>query len=227
MPNPGSIELPSAVVVKSAKDAAEILNIPSSDVKEATGAGFLSNATIDENLLPEDGRVKISSAIAVSEDITPGGALVVGTVTLPYNARSLGGEELEPFSERYYTVLKYFENGGWVDLKELEVVDFDITNKEVKLNAALVIIDGEPGNEPDVTYSFGSKKYGVKIVEEDGYKFLFVYDGVQNGAARDPILLKEDRPGSGPGSGGCDAGFGFGGLVLLGGAALIRRGKRR
>ena len=41
-----------------------------------------------------------------------------------------------------------------------------------------------------------------------------------------PEEIQKAANPSAPSSGGCDAGFGFAGLVLMAGAALIRRGKK-
>ena len=115
--------------------------------------------------------------------------------------------------------MKYFKNGGWVDLKKLGAVDFDVTNKEATLNSTLVIIDRSPGAEPGVAYPNGDNKYGVKIAEDGGEKFLFVYDGAKDGKASDPVTLEDqsdDGMSGGPG-GGCGAGV----MPLAGVFALI------
>ncbi|MDR1508840.1 MAG: hypothetical protein LBS53_04310 [Synergistaceae bacterium] len=124
--------------------------------------------------------------------------------------------------------MKCFEDGGWVNLSELGIVE--IGNDEALITAALIIVDGEPGDEEDVKYpAGGSGKCGVKLVESEGEKFLFIYDGKKDGIASDPITLVnfDDGPGSGSG-GGCDAGLSFGAFVLLAGMFLVsRRGKRQ
>jgi hypothetical protein len=228
LPEAPKLELATTADASAAASAGGLTNVPAS-FKSATGAGVIFNTSLaEQNKLAKEDLVKTTAAIAVSEAVTaPGGALVVGDITLPYNTKSLGGEDVAPFSASNYTVLKYFENGGSVDLKSLGVVDFDIPNNEVRLNATLVIIDGAPGSEPGVTYPIdGNRNYGVKIVTGSGGKYLFVYDGVLDGIASDPIALSNQASGNGgSGGGGCDAGFGALGLLLLAGAVGFLRRK--
>jgi hypothetical protein len=232
-PKGAEILVPDQDAVDAANAAVTSLDIPVT-VTAMRGTGVTQNTAliIDgegkpiASPIPQRNFAEISSAIAVSEDVTPGGAILVGEINLPFNETSLTVSELPSFSEEDYTVLKYFADGSYIDLKELGMVDFDTSSKEAKLNAPLVIVDGTPGNEPGVTFPDGNtnKNYGIKVVGNGTNKYLFVYDGDENGNANDPITLSnvQSPPPSSPSGGGCDAGFGIFAVFALAGLGLFK-----
>jgi hypothetical protein len=225
------VVVPDANDVNLARTSASLLENPVT-VKAMTGSGIIQNTalTIDgennpiSSPIPQQNYANISSAIAVNEPVgNPGEAILVGKISLPFNEISIAANELPSFSAGNYTVLKYFADGSYVDLKQLGVVDFDTSSKEAKLNASLVIVDGTPGAEGNVTYpSNGNKNYGVKVVGSGNERHLFVYDGNEDGKADDPITLSSAQSSSGSG-GGCDTGFGLFGVFALAGVVLLKR----
>lgn len=231
-PKAAEIVVPDDAAVASADVAASLLDT-SADVKAMTGGGVTQNTALmvdsEGNSIPSPipNFADISSAIAVSEDVTQGGAILVGKISLPFNETSIAERTLPPFSEENYTVLKHFAGGGYVDLKKLGLVDFVLSEDVAELNASLIIVDGTPGNEKDVTYpANGNKDYGVKVVVSEGDKYLFVYDGKEDKSANDPLSLKANTQNAGGpsgSSGGCAAGFGFWGVFALAGARLFKR----
>jgi hypothetical protein len=186
-----------------------------------------------------------SSAIAIKQKLdNEGDAAVLGSdIVFQVRSKSFDGYPLpDPKADETdglplnYKVLKSFEKGGSIDLlsKFRSLFSYDGDTKTVKLNATLVIIDGpytgdpeDPDDdEPGVEPAFDGSKYGVKL-SGDG-KFLFIYDGVKNGIASDPIALVADEGNNQPpaASSGCDAGLGVAGLFVAAGAALIALKKR-
>jgi hypothetical protein len=166
---------------------------------------------------------------------------------LPLLSVSLSGVDLpvvsgdNDFREKY-SVLKSFENGGTVDLMSPKfggsLVTYDEAGGTANLNATIVVIDGpapapeaEDGIERPYSADGRGNNYGVKL----SGNVLYIYDGVLNGTASDPIVLAaktaDDKPDGGDtvgtttsGSSGCSS-FPF---VLLAVIALpiLLRGKR-
>jgi hypothetical protein len=230
-PKAAEIVVPDAAAVADANTAANSLD-SSVTVVAMTGSGVTQNTALivdgdgNQKTSPIPSFANISSAIAVNEPVAQGQGLLVGGINLPFNETSLTTGDLPPFSEGNYTVLKYFSDGSYVDLKGLGVIDFDTSASEAKLNASLVIVDGKPGSESGVTYpATGNTNYGVKVVESGSNRYLFVYDGNEDGNANDPIALSSVQSTGGSG-GGCDAGFGIFGVFALAGVGLfMRRGR--
>jgi hypothetical protein len=231
-PKAAEIVFPDPAAVAAANNVAlAALDTPVT-VEAMKGSGVIQNTELISNKngtpIPQRNFARISSAIAVNEEVNSrGDAILVGKISLPFNETSLAAGDLPSFSAANYTVLKYFENGSYIDLKDLGLVDFDFSNNAAALNASLVIIDGTPGNETGVAYpANGNRNYGVKVVEPaGGGKYLFVYDGKRDGYANDPLALSRPQNLTGGGSGGgCDAaGYGLFGVLALAGAGLFRR----
>jgi hypothetical protein len=224
------VKFPTSAVVAAAEAAmAKGLTLPPASLQAATQESCISQGKIiEDKKLEAEVISKVSSAIAFEQELTEkkGGALVVGKLTLPYNDKSLSGESLPPLNAGNYKVFKHFKYGGWVNLSDLGIVD--VSGDGAKITATLIIIDGEPGNESGVTKPVGGMDCcGVKLVDSGGEKYLFIYDGYEDGVALDPIALENYSAGgeSGDGGGGCNAGIPLAGLLSLCGLALCLRKK--
>jgi hypothetical protein len=174
-----------------------------------------------------------SSAIAISQSVAEGSAVVLGTGTLPLLSKSISGlADLPPVNnfdelvEKYH-VIKGFDGGGAIDLlKEYgsKAFDYDAENQKVVLKATIVIIDSPaPAADTLIVRPFVNDIFGVKLSSDN--KYLYIYDGDKNGEAKDPIALvaktnvednQDNNKSNGGGSGGCDAGYGLLGLLLVG-----------
>jgi hypothetical protein len=172
-------------------------------------------------------RDRASAALSVNVPVNGGGALVVASgISFPLNVASLGGESLpvaKDFTEvkKLYGVYKIFDDGSTVDLLEKygdAAFSYSLYDG-VTLDATLVIVDDEAPSDSDVVVG---GVYGVKLADD----YLYIYDGQQDGNAKDPIAFaaKQSQGNSGGGNGGCNAGVaGF--TVLLG--ALVAMAKKR
>jgi hypothetical protein len=65
-------------------------------------------------------------------------------------------------------------------------------------------------------------KYGIKLVN-DGGKYRYIWDGVRNGSASDPIALTAKADQGSGGGGGCSAGFGGLAAVIIAGFFAFRK----
>jgi hypothetical protein len=194
---------------------------------EENGTGEILTGT---RAVSANGRIDAyhtSSVISVKQEVEPGGALAFShELGFALKDKSLEDVELPKPADfddlkTKYSVLKYFEEGGAIDLLAAfdEIFSFDDREERVMLNATIIIIDGPaPKNEDGLnTYYDGS--YGIKLVNagSDG-KYLYIWDGIQDGVASDPIALAMKDNSNG--GGGCNAGLGLFGLLLVGFAAL-------
>ena len=176
------------------------------------------------------------SAIAMKQEVDKGGAILLTDLEFPIRGSAFDGSPLpEPKIAanglpENYTVYKSFAKGGTIDLVRkfgTDLFEYDKETESVVMKAALVVIDGpykedgkeEPGVEPAFRGDYG---YGVKLSE--GY--LYVYDGIADGYASDPLWVGADGSGDPGGSGGYDAGLGAGAILLLAGLALFGMKKR-
>jgi hypothetical protein len=261
-PDPGAIAPPSAEQVEAVKaDLMADLGIKEDQIVAADTARIKTS----QNVFAEDDGVRTYTAAAVSliQPVSEGGAAVLGDVFLPLSGKSLADTELpvpDVFSEllRLYSVNKYFQgrdarDGGVLDLLKIYGADLFTYSKEdggVHLNATVVIVDGPaPRGDREVTSPYNNPEYGVKLSKhEGGGNYLYIFDGVKDGQANDPIALvantlsddtddssgndasgTTDTPGTGTGSsggGGCDAGYGFLLLALAGLALKLRKSSR-
>jgi hypothetical protein len=193
----------------------------------------VNTSHIDPNttIFIKDMKALTSSAIKVAQPVAEGGAAVVGKFDLPLNPESFAGTTLlvpkdkEEF-KRQYRILKYFENGGAINL--LEEFDFDDildvpdwTDPKPEFKPVLVVIDGPVPAEDKDTKRVYNDLYGVRL-SDDG-KYLYVYDGYEDDLASDPIALAAKPAASSKSGGGCDAGYGIIALLVAGLAALGRR----
>ncbi len=129
-----------------------------------------------------------------------------------------------------YHVNKYFEKGGPVDLLAeygSDLFSYD-AEKGVTMTATVVVInDVAPlkAQGDSIIRPYANENFGVKLSADK--KHLYIWDGVKNDVASDPIALqKNEGNGGGTGSSGCDAGFGIFALLAMGGAiALVSRKK--
>jgi hypothetical protein len=190
-------------------------------------------------LLVENGSVseRTSSAITMEQKLDQeGGAILLTELELPIRSRTFDDLPLpEPKIANglpeNYSVYKSFKNAGTIDLMRkfgTKLFKYDEDAKTVRMTAALVVIDGpykdDKGNEePGVEPVFkGDYPYGVKLSDDGDY--LYVYDGVKDGYASDPLWIGAD--GDAGGSGGCDAGLGAGAILALAGFVLLGIKKR-
>ena len=231
-PNP---EKPSDTDIENAVNAANSnLAEPPTEMKAAE----TTNITTGTNVTFANSEVKArtSSVIAVNQSVTEGGAVVLGTsMTLPINSQSLSGVNLPQPADfndlaGKYQVLKYFENGGSIDLLWKfgnKIFSYSPTTG-VTMHATIIVIDGPaPITDTDIYRpSFGDGKYGVKLSRDN--KYLYVYDGIIDGIAKDPIALVQveddggddggddgdNNNGGGGSSSGCNTGF-FAILTLI------------
>ena len=230
-PNP---DKPSTEDIENAASAANInlIQIPT----EFTAAET-TNITTGTKVTFGNSEVKsrTSSVIAVNQNVAEGGAVVLGTsMNLPLNSQSLSGAELPKPTDfndltDKYQVLKYFENGGSIDLLSTfggKIFSYS-TETGVTMNTTIIVIDGPvPDSEQKDVFSppFGEGKYGVKLSLNNQY--LYVYDGIRDKLASDPIALvqveddggndDDDNNNGGGGSNGCNTGlFAILGLVAV------------
>jgi hypothetical protein len=221
MPKGVKIDLPDGNAVSAAETAAQTYLYDNNVVVEAANEESLSLFTItSENTINEKFQANealVSSAIAVSQNVDKGGAVVLGKVELPLNTKSLNGTDIAKAEtlndlKGKYSVMKYFPNGDGVDL--LTHYGDDLFNFEndgmVEFKKMIIVVDNEVKSGADFT----SGKCGVKL--EGNY--LYVFDGEANKIAEDPIALQVKSSGGGS-SGGCSAGFGLLGLLLAAGLA--------
>jgi hypothetical protein len=208
-----AIKLPTEEEVEAAQEAAKKdLGDPNITVEGAKEASLSTNTDVYEI-----NKALVSSAIAVSQDIAQGGAVVLGKdMELPLNAKSLDGtniskaENLDDLKGKY-SVMKYFPNGGGVDLLARyggALFTYDKDERTVKFTKTIVVVDRPAPSGADFT----SGLCGVSLIGD----YLYVFDGTADGTAEDPITLQAKPSGSGGGSGGCNAGFGLFGLLLAG-----------
>jgi hypothetical protein len=202
-PGPGVITPPEQETVDEAK--AEIIADIGIDEEKIIAA---ETARINKNqnvFAEEDGvRVYTAAAISVNQPVSEGGAAIVGEIFLPLTGKSLSERELpvpEVFTElaKLYSVNKYFQGkdareGGTLDLLKIYGADLFSYSKEdggVHLNATVVIVDGPaPKGDSGVTSPYNNPEYGVKLAKHDeGENYLYVFDGVTDGSANDPIAL--------------------------------------
>jgi hypothetical protein len=180
-----------------------------------------------------------SSAIAISQNVAMGGAVVLGTGTLPLVSKSISGlVDLPPvngfneLSEKYH-VIKSFDGGGAIDLLAEygnRAFDYDVKNQKVILKATIVIIDGPAPvavADDGIVRPFENDIFGVRLSNDN--KYLYIYDGNKDGKATDPIALVaktnvDENKRNGGGSGGCNAGYGLFGFLLTG---LVTRKYRK
>jgi hypothetical protein len=228
MPKGVEILLPTDDEITAAGSAAkEALGDSSISVGGAKGASLSTNTEID-NL----NQAFVSSAIAIRQSVSnQGDAVVLGKVALPLNAKSLDGADIPKLEadslddlQNSFSVMKYFPNGGGVDLMELyrkigkleTLFEYDAGEKMVKFKKMIIVVDNVVPSEAD----FKSGSCGVKLVGD----YLYVFDGTKDGTAQDPIALQaQSAPSSNGGGGGCDAGFGIVGLLLAGLVTLKHR----
>jgi hypothetical protein len=234
----GYVTLPTDEDVQGTKDdsRSNLIEAPATfEAVESVNIRTGSNITFGDDISLN----WTSSAIAISQKVAEGGAVVLGTGTLPVVSKSISGlVDLPPvnnfneLTEKYH-VIKGFDGGGSVDLlKEFgsRAFDYDTENQKVVLKATIVIIDGPaPINDldPDMRRPFINDIFGVKLSKDN--KYLYIYDGNRNGVVKDPIALvaktnvdenpgndNDTNKGNGGGSGGCNAGFGIFGLLVAG-----------
>jgi hypothetical protein len=252
-PQPGAIDPPSAETVSQAQVTVNAdLGIDADKVVAADTAILKTNQSV---FAEDDGvRVYTAAAVSLNQPVSEGGAAVIGEVFLPLSGTSLANVDLpvpDVFDEltKLYSVNKYFQgkdarDGGVLDLLKIYGSDLFSYSKEsggVYLNATVVIVDGTaPQGDAEVTSPYNNPEYGVKLAKhEGGGNYLYIFDGVMDGSANDPIALvanvlndEEADNSSGPnnnntnnnassdnGGGGCDTG-GLG-LLMLGMAALL------
>ena len=203
---------------------------PPTEIKAAEQTNIKTGTEV--KFAGDEVKSRTSSVISVSQNVAEGGAVVLGTsMTLPINSQSLSGANLPipaDFSDLTgkYQVLKYFENGGSVDLLWAfgsKIFSYSPTTGVI-MTATIVVIDGPvPDSEKGNVFSpsFGGDKYGVKLSTD--YKYLYVYDGIKDGVAKDPIALvqgqdddgndgDDDNNNGGGSSSGCNTGF----IAILG-----------
>jgi hypothetical protein len=177
-----------------------------------------SNAEID--------KARTSSIISVKQQLKNPGDAVAFTNKLGFALKAKSLEDIElPQPEDFsalkagYSVLKHFEGGGAIDLLAEfgdEIFSYNYGEERVTLNATIVIIDGPaPGDEPKLLKSYANGNYGVKLVTEGETKYLYIWDGVKDQIASDPLALAAKDNASSSSGGGCDAGFGLLGLLPL------------
>jgi uncharacterized membrane protein YgcG len=197
------------------------------EVKGAEPASLSANNKIDNDNID---KALVSSAIAVSQHITRGGVVVLGkNLGLPLKDKSLAGEDISAATsfndlKDKYSVMKYFPNGSRDDLLERygdALFAYDSAEKMVKFKKTIIVADKQT---PSGGADFISGPYGVKLTD----KYLYVFDGNENGTAQDPITLQAKSSGSrsnnSSSNGGCSAGYGLFGLLLAG---LVTRKYRK
>jgi hypothetical protein len=219
------------------------------DIVAAETASLQSHTSIFINLGEDEISAATSSAILIKQTLpTKGGAAVVGNPVFAMNPTSFGGKPIpvaNSFAElkANYDVLKYFEKGGAIDLLETfgeDIFTYSPTDKKLDLTATVVVIDGSAPKDEKITPVFD--RYGVRL--SDNKKYLYIYDGYENGVASDPIALvakqnsgnddgnddngnqNDDTPNDGNTSngGGCNTGYGMA-VLLLAGLVTIKRRK--
>ena len=203
------------------------------EVKAAEQAKITTGTEVTFGDVPS---ARTSSVIAIDQPVTtPGDAIVLATeLTLPLNSKSLNGAGLEQASDLddlagKYHVMKYFENGGGMDLLATFRSDdiFSYTPADgVRLNAVVVVVDDTAMSYDDASIvkpAFGDGKYGVKLSSDN--KYLYIFDGIKNGVAKDPIALVKAENNNGGGSSGCNAGFGI--LALMAFGAILPTLRRK
>jgi Synergist-CTERM protein sorting domain-containing protein len=213
-------------------------------VREEDGTGeILTGTQVIKDSNANVAASRTSSIISVKQDLGEGnkGGAVAFTTELGFRANSESVDHVKKLPEpdwssiaafkANYGVLKYFEGGGAIDLLDEfgEIFSLDPENKRIKMDATIVIIDRPvPKDEPDVVTSYANEIYGVKLVAGTP-NYLYVWDGIEDGIASDPIGLvanedsETETPGGSSGS-GCNA-AGFAPLALAA-IALATRKKR-
>jgi hypothetical protein len=218
-----AVKTVTASKLKNAPKADEIIML---DEDHGTGKVYTGTSVITNSGAASIDAWRTSSIISVKQEVAEGGALAF-TNKLPFvlKSKSLENAELpQPVDfndlKNKYSVLKHFENAGAVDLLAEfgeEIFSYDSDEKRVMLNATIIIIDDEaPKDEPDLK-SYYNDKYGIKLVVDSGGKYLYIWDGLKNKSASDPIALTAKANQNGGGGGGCNAGYGMFGLLLLAG----------
>jgi hypothetical protein len=258
-PEPEYIIFPSSEDVEQAeKDSEGNLDVQPTRFDAAKSADVKINGQIEFDG-EEITRERTLSAISIKQDILDadgekllGGAVVLGTAELPLTSKSLDGiamqnvDSLDELAGKY-SVIKGFDGGGSVDLLKLYgrrafgFDDSDDTNKKVIITATIIVIDDEAPPKTvsdDINRPFANENFGVKLSEDN--KYLYVYDGNENGTASDPIALvaktddnnnqNNDDPNSGNtnnSGGGCSTSSYAFALIVLVCASMLIRAKRK
>jgi hypothetical protein len=225
-PKPDPIDPPDQDEIDGAESAAEELAKEPTTFVAADSANIDSSTTIfvsDETM-----SALTSSAIKTSQEVEKGGAVVVGNFELPLNPKSFGNKDLPVADspekvEKHYRLLKYFQKGGAIDLIKtfgFETILDASALPNLKFKPVLVVIDGPVPEGDKETERVYNNLYGVRLSENK--KYLFVYDGYEDGTASDPIALvandddnNDHNSSTSSGSSGCNAGYGLFGLLPL------------
>ncbi len=148
------------------------------------------------------------AAFFVSQDVTAGGAVVLGAGTnLPFSDTAFDEETrldlptvfTESEMKTHYSVFKSFPGGGAIDLLDKYGTSlFDFSADGMIINATLAIVDGAAPR--GVEYPVGNL-YGVSL--DRGNNVLVIYDGVVDGVASDPISLTQKSDEVSFNSSGC------------------------
>jgi hypothetical protein len=193
-PAPDIITLPNNEDVQQAESVAGTNLTETPAVFEAAeSVGIKTNSQV--NFAGEEiTRERTISAISIEQEIEAGGAVLLGTVTLPLASESLGGivmQDVNDFDDlaEKYSVMKGFDGGGVVDLlRAYGRRAFDYDNGKVVIKPAIIIIDDSaPSIDADIIRPFANDVFGVKLSSDNSY--LYIYDGDKNGVAQDPIAL--------------------------------------
>jgi hypothetical protein len=165
-----------------------------------------SDADIQTNTMVEFNnsgivRDRTVSAVSISQDVQEGGAVVLGSnLKLPVNSKTIGGyvtlskpdpDDFEALCSQY-KVIKSFGEGSTMDLLAwFGKYAFSYDGNSVTLTAVIVIIDNEaPDDNPRIVKPFIGASFGVMSGDlQGGRKALYIYDGVKDGIAKDPIAL--------------------------------------